>query len=289
MVPYVSSFSHRLPGSGSYMSVHRVFQVPRGHPQATPNLSSSSPFHPGHLGLFPEQQRASSSEPTFNPFDPRFKIPRVEATDEEWEETLAEVFEESGLLQPGTGLILRQVPKGLVNINFDVHTCVHMGTEIDPEESTYPPTAISYPSDEVEADAEEILHTLVLMDVDLENRVHWMVTNIPGAKVNKGKTVATYASPNPGRGTGTHRYVVVVMEQTTGEAIADDQVATFKSDNSCDLPNRENFDLQGFRAKLQLSEPVAANYFTEEYTSFVDNIDSHCLAEVPLQPHPLHR
>ena len=108
-------------------------------------------------------------------------------------------------------------------------------------------------------------------------------------QVNEGQTIATYASPNPAGGTGSHRYVILVMEQTTGLPVASEQVASYKSTSSCDLANRENFDLQAFREALALSEPVAANYFTLAYTPFVDDLNSNCLGEVPLQPHPLHR
>ena len=69
---------------------------------------------------------------------------RIEASDEEWKEQLEEELQDSGLLD-AKGRILRQVPNGLVNLNYDIHVCVHMGTELTPEESAYPPTAISFP------------------------------------------------------------------------------------------------------------------------------------------------
>ena len=127
-----------------------------------------------------------------------FQVARIEASDDEWAEQLREVFEESGLL--GTQL-LKQVPEGMVNLNYDIHICVHMGTELTPEESAYPPTAVSYPE---EGDSANKLHTLVLLDAEL-NKLHWMVINIPGAKVHKGKTITAYAGPNPAENTGTHR------------------------------------------------------------------------------------
>ena len=69
---------------------------------------------------------------------------RIEASDDEWKEQLEEELQDSGLLD-AKGRILRQVPNGLVNLNYDIHVCVHMGTELTPEESAYPPTAISFP------------------------------------------------------------------------------------------------------------------------------------------------
>lgn len=72
------------------------------------------------------------------------QVSRIEASDDEWKEQLEEELHDSGLLDE-QGRILRQVPNGLVNLNYDIHVCVHMGTELTPEESAYPPTAISFP------------------------------------------------------------------------------------------------------------------------------------------------
>ena len=42
------------------------------------------------------------------------------------------------------------------------------------------------------------LYTLVMVDVDTPSPyLHWMVENIPGSKVDQGRTVTHYASPNP--------------------------------------------------------------------------------------------
>jgi len=269
--PIVSSFSHKLPGSNSFMSVTRYFNVDRSIDQ---NRSHG------------DQQRTrviNAQGDQFHPWNPRFQVSRIEASDDEWKEQLEEELQDSGLLD-AQGRILRQVPKGLVNLNYDIHVCVHMGTELTPEESAYPPTAISFPGD---GDSANKLHTLVMLDINMNNKLHWMVINIPGPKVNKGQVIATYAGPNPNQGTGLHKYVMLVMEQP--ESINKDDLLSYKSESSCDQKNRENFDLQHFRQLLNLSEPVAVNYFTQQYSDFVDNINGHCLKDVPLQPHPLYR
>lgn len=253
---FLSSFSHQLPGTNSYMSVTRYFT------QNQTNLP----------------RQGKEQQDNFHPWNPRFQIQRIEADEGEWKELLTEVFEESGLL--GTDL-LRQVPNGLVNLNYDIHICVHMGTSITPEESAYPPTAISYPGEGSSADK---LHTLVLLDAE-SNKLHWMVVNIPGAKVHLGQVIATYAGPNPAQGTGLHRYIVLVMEQES--LLSQESLLPYKSESSCE--NRDNFAFQEFRSVLNLSEPVAANYFTQEYNSFVDNLNGHCFGGVPIQPHPLFK
>merc|ERR1712036_158114 len=108
------------------------------------------------------------------------------------------------------GRIIRQVPKGLVNLNYDIHICVHMGTELLPEETAYPPTAISYPDND---------------------------------------------------------------DQEPLDEESDPAVAQFKTESSCDAigSNNEIFDFQSLRQALNLSEPVAVNYFTQKFNEFVEN------------------
>lgn len=276
----VSSFSHKLPGN-SFMSVHRVFQVPVSQAvQRQPKhfrQQQQSPFHPQH--------RAQTDN--FNPFNPRFAIPRVEATDEEWEAELEELFVGSGLLDSKGGALLKQVPKGLVNLNYGIHTCVHMGTELEAEESAYPPTALSYPSStNSNRTDEKVLHTVVMVDLERSNFLHWMVTNVPGARIDMGHVVTAYKGPNPQQGTGTHRYAVIAMEQKK-PLFSSDYLQQFQAKTSCHLEGRNSFDLETFKANQQLNEPVAANYFRVQYDPFVDNINGHCLENMPLKPSPL--
>lgn len=266
--PFVSSFSHSLPGTNSYMSVTRYFNAPAAV-HTSPSLNHS------------DGGADTDDDPKayYDPWNPRFQVPRIEASDDEWEEQLREVFEESGLL--GTQL-LKQVPKGLVNLNYDIHICVHMGTELTPEESAYPPTAVSYPGEGKSADK---FHTLLLLDAEL-NKLHWMVVNILGAKVHEGKVITAYAGPNPARDTGPHRYIVLVMEQS---GLINDELTEYKSESSCQTQNLGSFDLTSFQEKLNLSQPVAANYFTQKFNPFVESINGHCLRDVPIQPHPLYK
>jgi hypothetical protein len=38
--------------------------------------------------------------------------------------------------------LLKNIPSGVININYDIHACVHMGTQLEAAETVYPPTAI---------------------------------------------------------------------------------------------------------------------------------------------------
>lgn len=289
---YVSSFSHSLPGTGSYISVTRYFNSPVGGAVVAPSNLDLDHNQSQRLGKNLDQDhnqssRLSKGDPLsdqpqdeyYDPWNPRFKVQRIDVSDDDWEEHLQEIFEESGLL--GSQL-LKRVPKGLVNLNYDIHICVHMGTELTPDETVYPPT-ISYPG---EGESAGKLHTILLMDAEL-NKLHWMVMNIPGAKVHNGTIVTAYASPNPAQNTGNHRYIVLVMEQPS--LINDDSVTEYKTESSCQTRELTSLDFTNFKEKFNLSEPVAANYFIQKYEPFIEDINSHCLRDIPIQPHPLYK
>jgi len=260
--PVVSSFSHVLPGTNSYMSVTRYF-----------NTHGTAHEHETTLS-----EHNHSTEDNFHPWNPRFQVSRIEVDDEEWAEQLQEVFEESGLL--GSDLV-PEVPKGLVNLNYDIHVCVHMGTEITPQESAYPPTAISYPTS-----SPDTLHTLIMLDTSL-NKLHWMITDIPGSKVHEGKVVSAYAGPNPGQNTGIHKYALLVMEQKN--PVPDEILEGFKTETSCQTLEIPSLNFPAIQTNLNLSNPVAANFFTQKFDPFVEDINGHCLPHTPIQPHPLYR
>merc|ERR1712043_15973 len=183
-LPIVSSFSHKLPGTGSFMSVTRYFNA---------NVKDHNHSNHEHDDVT-EQQRTrviNAQGDEFHPWNPRFKVSRIEASDDEWKEQLEEELQDSGLLDE-QGRILRQVPNGLVNLNYDIHVCVHMGTELTPEESAYPPTAISFPGDGNSANK---LHTLVMLDITDNNRLHWLVVNIQDQKLIKEKSLLPMLDP----------------------------------------------------------------------------------------------
>lgn len=327
---YVHKYSYSLPGSGSYFKMNRVYprpflpsfvgneefrssdtifpedqhaQTEVGRLKANALLSSLS-FLPGD---FPtgeesnpsenEQDKNNSTEyhnPKYDPFNPRYSVGRVEVTDEEWEAEMQEDFETSGLLLTrGKRGILTKVPKGLVNINFGTHTCVHMGTELKSSDSAYAPTAISYP---VEVESNK-LHTVLMVDLDHESTkgqnsiqtsdkdlkpshmyLHWMVINIPGSQVDEGQTITSYKGPTPRPGSGVHRYVIIAYEQKSDTPMRIDHgAAPFRTSFPCQENGRLYFDLESFRSNYNMSEhPVAANYFQVQYDEFVDNIDQSC-------------
>lgn len=328
---YTHQYSYTLPGSGSYFKMSRVYARPflpsfvgneqfRSSHTTVPEdpqpqsevgrlkdnaLLSSLSFLPDGFQYgeendpSPDQEEKNNSteyhNPKYDPFNPRYAVERVEVSDQEWEAEMQEDFENSGLLHTrGKRGILSKVPKGLVNINFGTHTCVHMGTELKSSESAYAPTAISYPIESVESPK---LHTVLMVDLDHESTkgqnsfetsdedlkpshmyLHWMVINIPGEKVDDGQTITSYKGPTPKPGSGVHRYVIVAYEQKSDAPMRIDHgAAPFRTSFPCQESGRLYFDLENFRSKYNMSEhPIAANYFQVQYDEFVDNIDQSC-------------
>ncbi|XP_066472506.1 large ribosomal subunit protein mL38 [Tiliqua scincoides] len=81
-----------------------------------------------------------------------------------------------------------------------------------------PTEAFTLPEVSFEAD-EESLWTLLLTNLDGHLRdsnleyVHWLVTNIPGNRIEDGKEICHYFPPFPAKGTGYHRYVFLLFKQ----------------------------------------------------------------------------
>lgn len=248
--------THDLPGE-SNVEIHRAIVKPvQNRTDEDEEITSEDILAAG-------MNHPVKEDRNYSPFDARFEVARVEISDEEWEEEIREGFRASGLI-PG---IIKTLPSALANVNFGTHNCVHLGTAIDAEESAYEPTSIGYGA------KKDRLHAVVMIDVDNEHRLHWMVVDIPGSKIKSGRTVAEYQPPMPLQGSGVHRYVIAVLEQS---AKLDPQLIERYVTEACSQKGRAGFDLEEFQVKNHLSEPVAANYFRVEHSSFVDSIVEYC-------------
>lgn len=198
--------------------------------------------HYSILSQFPDEDEIPG------PFAPRFEIGKLEVSDAEATEEIKEGFVEAGLY-PG---FLEEVPKGLVNINYGPHGCVHMGTTMQPSTTIDPPTRLSYPADLSK------YYTLILVDV-ADNTLHWMVVNIPGNKVKQGNTIAAYQPPSSRRSSESHRYVALALEQRDAILYGLDDFYA----KQCDWLPREGFNVAAFKAKFSLD--LVAGNFMEMY------------------------
>ena len=114
-------------------------------------------------------------------------------------------------------------------------------------------------------------HVLVLVDPDAPSPrhprcaqwLHWLVVNIPNARVSEGRVVTPFNPPTPP--IGTHRYLLLVFEQALGPKGC-------ASTGSCDQSvaemakvrpptSRCGFDVRRFAREHSLGQPIAAHLF----------------------------
>ncbi|CAG2168258.1 unnamed protein product, partial [Oppiella nova] len=76
-----------------------------------------------------------------------------------------------------------------------------------------------------------------------------VVVNAPDYNANNGFTLTTYKPPNPTKGSGLHRYVILAYNQT--------ERLTLDPDDT----NLEKFDVNQFATQNKLGKPFAGNFF----------------------------
>jgi len=233
------------------------------HPALSNNLISIDTSHSVQEEMVnfqsPMLTRHTPSEGTPGPFAPRFQVPRWEISDSEWEEEIKEGFMNSGLV-PG---LLPWYPPGLVNINYGVHGCVHLGTQMTAETTSNPPSRVSFPAEP------HRIYSLLFLDVSRMSVV-WLVTNIPGSDILGGQTIAEYQPPAPHTPT---QYLVLAMLQSA--VISKSALARYQA-RLCQYRPRNHFHLRHFLADQGIEMIVAANYFVVEHDTYVDSIDRYC-------------
>lgn len=107
-------------------------------------------------------------------------------------------------------------------------------------------------------------YLIMMVDPDAPSRgnptcqswLHWIVGNIKGDDLNKGKissgaTFTDYNPPTPPKGSGPHRYYLFVFEQEEDLG------------SEAEVPNRCGFSVAEYKGKFHL-KAVASNMFTTE-------------------------
>uniref|UniRef100_A0A914DSM5 Phosphatidylethanolamine-binding protein n=1 Tax=Acrobeloides nanus TaxID=290746 RepID=A0A914DSM5_9BILA len=102
------------------------------------------------------------------------------------------------------------------------------------------------------------LYMLVMIDLDAPSRkdperkenLHWLVVNIPGSASYNGETIIDYIGARPSAGTGPHRYLFLVYEQSN-------HLNNIKNE----LKSKRNFKVKTFADKHKLGIPIAGNFF----------------------------
>uniref|UniRef100_A0AC35EZR6 Phosphatidylethanolamine-binding protein n=1 Tax=Panagrolaimus sp. PS1159 TaxID=55785 RepID=A0AC35EZR6_9BILA len=118
--------------------------------------------------------------------------------------------------------VLDKAPADKLPITFGDSVPIVMGNLLVPEELRYKPVI-----DLSRCDPKKF-YTLIFTDPDCPNRsmpterehLHWLVVNITDNTVSKGEEIAPYKAPLPNLGSGLHRYVFILLEQTRPIIIA---------------------------------------------------------------------
>jgi phosphatidylethanolamine-binding protein (PEBP) family uncharacterized protein len=158
------------------------------------------------------------------------------------------------------------VPSHILVIKYSSGAEVKNGNELTPMQVKEIPTEVSFPTEE------GALYTVIFVDPDAPSRdkptlrevAHWVVVNIPGIKISKGKTLIDFIGSGPPEGTGLHRYVFLVFKQP-GTLETHEEFVSKTS-----LKGRTNFKVRDFANKYSLGIPIAGNFYQAQY-------DEYCL------------
>nr|XP_057925678.1 phosphatidylethanolamine-binding protein 1 isoform X1 [Doryrhamphus excisus] len=118
------------------------------------------------------------------------------------------------------------------------------------------------------------LYTLALTDPDAPSRKepkfrewhHFLVVNMKGNDVSSGCVMSDYVGSGPPQGSGLHRYVWLVYQQS-GELSCSEPVLTNRSGEG-----RGKFKIYSFRQNYKLGAPVAGTCYQAEWDDYVPKL-----------------
>jgi len=165
--------------------------------------------------------------------------------------------------------VIDVLPSNVLTVRYPSGATVNGGIELTPTQVKDIPTHIEWPVEE------GAFYTLCMTDPDAPSRLnpkyrewhHWLVVNIPEARVADGKTLSEYVGSGPPKGTGLHRYVFLVYKQPNGSIETDEKKLTNRSGE-----NRGNFSIRNFAKKYNLGNPLAGNFFQAAWDDYVPKL-----------------
>ncbi|XP_044750334.1 protein D2-like [Coccinella septempunctata] len=118
------------------------------------------------------------------------------------------------------------------------------------------------------------LYTIFMIDPDAPSRndhrfrefLHWLVINAPLNKVKRGTTIAGYIGAGPPKGTGLHRYVILVFKQNEKITFEEARISRYSAFG------RARFSNKAFARKYNLGPLVAGNIFLSEWDDYVPKL-----------------
>jgi len=118
-------------------------------------------------------------------------------------------------------------------------------------------------------------YSLICIDHDAPSRsepkfadiLHWLIINIQGSDITSGNEVTQYIGSGAPKGSGLHRYVIVLFKQTGGEIDA----SQFQVVPNTAIEGRRSFNTREFISKHGL-ELTAGNFFQAEWDEYVPQL-----------------
>ncbi|KAK9890519.1 hypothetical protein WA026_010595 [Henosepilachna vigintioctopunctata] len=162
--------------------------------------------------------------------------------------------------------VLDKNPDKILKIKYNSVEC-SVGEVLKPSQVKNPP--------EVYWDAvENEFYTVCMTDPDAPSRKdpkyrewhHWLVVNIPSQDVKSGETLSEYIGAAPPKGTGLHRYVLLVFKQS-GKIKCDEKKLKNTSGSG-----RGKFSIRNFAKKYNLGHPIAGTLFLAEWDDYVPKL-----------------
>lgn len=108
-------------------------------------------------------------------------------------------------------------------------------------------------------------YTVCMCDPDIAPKEWqlWLVGNVPGNNVCQGEVLSDYIGAGPDKGTGIHRYVILVYLQDKKIEFNEERLDNKTSEG------RFNFSIKQFAQKYKLGDPIAGNFYEAEYDDYV--------------------
>lgn len=154
--------------------------------------------------------------------------------------------------------VIPKAAKQVLTVRFKNGLEVRMGNTLTCDQTSAAPESISFKG------PSNAFYMVVMVDPDAPSRAsarlrfwrHWLVLNVPNnCDIKAGDTVTEYAGPSPPKGSGPHRYALIVYCQGTQRITEKD---------ACVPDARGMFNLNRFVATNKLGDPLAVNYFVCE-------------------------
>ncbi|KAH7636243.1 protein D3 [Dermatophagoides farinae] len=164
--------------------------------------------------------------------------------------------------------VIDTVPLHVAEVKFNSGVEMKLGNELTPTQVQNVPVSVKWPAEP------DTLYTVCMTDPDAPSRQqpkyrewhHWLVVNVPGNDIGKGEILSEYVGSGPPKGTGLHRYVLVIYKQP-GKITPDEKRLTNRSGEG-----RANFKIREFAKKYNLGEPVAGNFYQAEWDDYVPKL-----------------